>query len=163
MSDEASFEAFVSGLEGQLGGREPDDKTLLGVLDTILGRFGCATGTIHKLDPASGLLTLRVQRGIPDAIMDRVRSIPIGKGMAGLAAQRREPVQMCNLPTDDSGVAKPGAKLTQMEGSIAIPMLVDGAVRGTLGVAKPEPYEFGPQESEQLLHLAAQIGQRFAE
>ncbi len=55
---------------------------------------------------------------------------------------------MCNLQTDASGVVRPGAKLTQMEGSIACPMLDGDKVVGVIGVAKPVPYEFTKAESE---------------
>lgn len=130
-------------------------------LDLILAEFKCPVGTIHKLDAASGLLHLLVRRGIPDAILDRVNRIPIGKGMAGLAAERRECVEVCNLQTDTSGDAKPGAKLTGMEGSIAVPMLVDGRVVGVLGVAKPSAYTFSDAEKQALLAIAAEIGRAF--
>ena len=83
--------------------------------------------------------------------------IPIGKGMAGIAAERMQPVQVCNLQTDASGVAKPGAKDTKMEGSISAPMILDGKLRGTLGAAKPIPYEFSDAESSLLLEAGAII------
>jgi signal transduction protein with GAF and PtsI domain len=136
------------------------DRDLQAVLEKVIDAFGCATGTIHSLDQASGVLRLRAQRGIPEALMDRVSAIPVGKGMAGLAAERREPVQVCNLQADDSGVAKPGAKLTQMEGSIAAPMLDGGKLRGTIGVAKPTTYEFTSEESSRLLRIGELIAAR---
>ena len=77
--------------------------------------------------------------------------------MAGIAAERKQPVQICNLQTDASGVAKPGAKETKMEGSITVPMLLNGQLRGTLGVAKPIPYEFSDAESGILMEAAALI------
>jgi hypothetical protein len=40
---------------------------------------------------------------------------------------------MCNLQIDDSGVARPAAKETKVEGSIAVPMLLEGKLYGTLG------------------------------
>ena len=107
-------------------------------LEIILTRFNCVTGTIHSLDPKSGLLFLLAHRGIPEVILDKVSRIPIGKGMAGIAAERKQPVQVCNLQTDNSGVAKPAAKETRMEGSVAVPMLVEKTIlRGVIGVAKP--------------------------
>ena len=91
------------------------------------------------VDDADGMLHLKAQRGLPPPVLDKVQVIPVGKGMAGIAAERREPVQVCNLQTDDSGVARPGAKMTQMEGSLAAPMLKDGAVRGTAHGTLPVP------------------------
>ena len=106
MSAESSFIHRVEQLLTQ-GGSNP--ASLKEVLELTLGHFDCVTGTIHGLDPKSGLLVLLTHRGIPEVIMDKVSRIPVGKGMAGLAAQRNEAVQVCNLQTDTSGQAKPGA------------------------------------------------------
>jgi L-methionine (R)-S-oxide reductase len=138
------------------------DAALSAVLGQVLSHFDCAVGTIHGFDPATSLLHLRVCRGIPDSILNTVRSIPVGKGMAGIAAERRAPVQVCNLQKDTSGVAKAGAKETKMEGSIAVPMLVDGELRGVLGVAKPVPYDFSEVETSLLLEVASAIGRSFS-
>ena len=112
-------------------------------------------GTIHLLDATDGMLHLKAQRGLPPPVLDKVQVIPVGKGMAGIAAERKEPVQVCNLQTDDSGVARPGAKMTQMEGSVAVPILKEGEVRGTLGVAKPSAYDFSEQETDLLMAVGA--------
>jgi GAF domain-containing protein len=134
------------------------DCALQTALDVVLGHFACAVGTIHELSPQTGMLELRVQRGVPEQLLERVRTIPVGKGMAGLAALRREPVQVCNLQTDSSGLAKPAARETQMEGSIAVPILVGEALCGTLGIAKPVVHEFSAGERALLLNIAAAIG-----
>lgn len=125
------------------------------VLAAVTQHFDCPVGTVHLIDDADGMLHLKAQRGLPPPVLDKVQVIPVGKGMAGIAAERREPVQVCNLQTDDSGVARPGAKMTQMEGSLAAPMLKDGAVRGTLGVAKPSAYEFSDEEASLLMAVGA--------
>ena len=127
------------------------------LLDELLGHFDCVVATLHVLD-ADDLLQLTADRGLPPPVREKVRTVPIGKGMAGIAAERREPVQVCNLQTDDSGVVRPGAKLTQMQGSIALPMLLDGRLRGVLGVAKPAAYEFSADETALLMT----IGERAA-
>lgn len=125
------------------------------LLDRVLAHFDCPVGTVHLLDPADGQLHLAAQRGLPPPVLDKVGVIPIGKGMAGIAAERRQPVQVCNLQSDRSGVVRPGAKLTQMEGSLAVPMLDGDSLRGVLGVAKPVAYEFTAAETELLLAVAA--------
>ncbi len=125
------------------------------ILAAIAKHFDCPVATVHMLDSSDGMLHLRSQQGLPPFILEKVQVIPIGKGMAGIAAERKEPVQVCNLQTDDSGVARPSAKMTQMEGSIATPMLVDGKVLGVLGIAKPTAYDFSSDESELLLAIGA--------
>ncbi len=85
---------------------------LQAALEDVLAHFQAVVGTIHLLDPATNLLQMAAQQGVPDGLRPKVQTIPIGKGMGGLAAQRREPVQVCNLQTDASGVAKPSAKET---------------------------------------------------
>ncbi len=155
----AADNIFIKRVENLLvqGGNDP--ATLKQVLELTLTHFDCVTGTIHALDPKSGLLILLAQRGIPEFIMDKVSRIPIGKGMAGIAAERKQPVQVCNLQTDASGVAKPGAKETRMEGSVAVPMLLEKTIlRGVLGVAKPVAYEFTPAELDSLSHIGELIG-----
>jgi len=130
------------------------------VLAQLTGHFECPVGTVHMLDDDDGMLHLKAQRGLPPPVLDKVQVIPIGKGMAGIAAERKEPVQVCNLQTDDSGVARPGAKMTQMEGSLAAPMLVDGQVRGVLGVAKPSAYDFSNDETALLMAVGALLAGR---
>jgi L-methionine (R)-S-oxide reductase len=127
------------------------------LLEKVLQGFDCQVGTIHSLDRDTGMLKLRARRGIPDIILDKVRMIPIGKGMAGIAAERKQAVQVCNLQTDTSGVAKPAAKDTQVEGSVAAPMLFEGKVRGTIGVAKPIAYEFTKEEMDSLMAIGTLI------
>jgi putative methionine-R-sulfoxide reductase with GAF domain len=147
---------LLGAIEGLLGGEGTDP--LRTALDRVLGHFDCSVGTVHLLDPGSGMLQLRAQRGLPEALLPRVGRIPIGKGMAGLAAERRRPVQVCNLQSDVSGVAQPGARAAPVEGSIAVPMLASGSVRGVLGVAKPNAHEFGEAETALLQEVANLLG-----
>ena len=136
--------------------RTTDDVSaqLQAVMDRLLSRFESAAGTIHLLDEQTGLLKIAAARGMPDVVLAKIGSIPVGKGMAGVAAERREPVQVCNLQTDTSGVVRPGALDTKMVGSVAAPMIgTDGRLRGTLGVAKTVPYEFSQSECELLLKM----------
>ena len=129
-----------------------------GLLAEVVSHFGCTTGTLHFLDEQTSLLKLQSQLNIPAFLLPKVSSIAIGKGMAGIAAQRREPVEMCNLQTDESGVARPAAKETKVEGSIVVPMLLEGKLFGTLGVAKPVPYDFTKAEVSDLLEIGREIG-----
>ncbi len=129
------------------------------VLDESIRAFDCQAGTVHWLDAAGGMLKLAAHRNIPEMIVQLASVVPIGKGIAGLAALNREPVSLCNLQTDTSGQARPAAKATGMEGSLAVPMLVGGELRGVLGVAKAAAHDWSDAEKSLLLAIAARLGE----
>ncbi len=139
---------------------KPDWNSLLAA---VLEDFGCSTGTLHFLDQKTSLLQLETQIGIPDFLIPKLSTIPIGKGMAGIAAERMKPVEMCNLQTDASGVARPSAKDTKVEGSLAAPLLLKNKLYGTIGIAKPVPYDFKTAEIELLMKIGESIGQKLVE
>jgi signal transduction protein with GAF and PtsI domain len=129
------------------------------VLDESIRAFGCQAGTVHWLDAQDGMLKLAAHRNLPPPIAQIVATVPVGKGIAGLAAQNREPVSLCNLQTDTSGQARPAAKTTGMEGSIAVPMLVAGELRGVIGVAMAGAHDWTDAEKSLLLAIAAKLGE----
>ncbi|PCE66019.1 GAF domain-containing protein [Sediminicola luteus] len=130
------------------------------LLEATISHFDCTTGTLHFLDPKTQLLHLKASKGIPGFLMPKVSTIPVGKGMAGIAAERKEAVEMCNLQTDASGVARPAAKETKVEGSLAAPLLLDGVLYGTIGVAKPVAYDFSESEIAALMEIGTEISKR---
>lgn len=129
------------------------------ILQEFLEEFDCVSGTVHQAE--GDRLKLVAHEGIPDSVLTNIEVIPFGKGMAGLAAKRREPVQVCNLQTDDSGVAESRARDTGMEGSITVPVIgSDDTLKGTVGIAKPTSYEFTPTERDQLLTASERVAHR---
>jgi len=126
-------------------------------LGAILAELGCQTGTIHRAG-VDGELKLESQVGVPEFLIPKIASIPFGKGIAGCAAERKGPVQLCNLQTDTSGVARPGAKATGVNGSLAVPVLApDGRVLGVIGVGKLVPHEFTAEETARLETVAREL------
>jgi L-methionine (R)-S-oxide reductase len=128
------------------------------VLDAALAHFGCQAGTVHLL--RDGVLKLAASKNIPESVVHIVETVPIGKGIAGLAAQRLAPVTICNLQTDTSGQAKPGARATGLEGTVAVPMLVDGDLRGVFGIGKAEAYDWPAEETDLLTRLGGALAAR---
>ncbi len=129
------------------------------LLKATIEHFTCQAGTIHLL--REGVLRLATSIGIPPQVAQIVDTVPIGKGIAGLAAERREPITICNLQTDTSGQARPGAKATGMEGSLAVPILTDGGeLRGVLGIAKASAHDWSAEETAQLQAIATAIANR---
>lgn len=154
MRDMNTAANFSNSLENALASGAPQT-----VLDEAIRAFECQAGTVHWLDAQSGLLKLAAHRNIPEAITQIIATVPLGKGIAGLAAERREPISLCNLQTDTSGQVRPAAKTTGMEGSIAVPMLVGGELRGVLGIAKANAYDWSEDEKAALLKIAARLGE----
>src|SRR5438034_2305136 len=157
MTDKEAIDPLLREIKYLLQEEGPIQATLEAILNRVLDRFHCAVGTVHLLDPISGVLMLQAQKGVAEIILDRVRVVPIGKGMAGLAAERREPVQVCNLQSDESGAAKPAARATGMEGSISIPLLDGDSLRGALGIAKAVEYDFTEAETSLLMDAGSLI------
>ncbi len=107
----------------------------LTLLTSLLADLRADSGTLHAIG-ADGVLHLRCAIGIPQPVLDIVRTVPIGKGMAGLAAERKCAVNSCNIQKDATGDVRPGARATGLAGSVAVPVLAtDGRVLGVLGVA----------------------------
>ncbi len=132
-----------------------------GALTAILTLVKAESGTIHLMGPGGQLHLRCASAAIPDAVLGLIRVVPVGKGMAGLAAERREPVSICNIQTDQSGDVRPGARATGLEGAIALPMLLNDRVAGVLGVANRAARTFTPEETELLLAVGGTLA-RFA-
>jgi GAF domain-containing protein len=132
-------------------------------LAAILDETATTTGTVHLI-PGGGqedgrMMQLLAARDIPPVVLDKVRVIPIGKGMAGVAVEKRQPVTTCNLQQDDAGgVIRQGARATGAQGALAVPMLVDDEAIGALGVATREPRDFTRAEIDALLAMANVLG-----
>lgn len=130
------------------------------VLDATIADFNGSTGTLHRLDPVTKLLTLVAQRGIPPNLLPVIDNIPVGKGIAGAAAERREPVELCNLQVDLGGVAKAGARATNVQGSLAVPCLFEDELRGTLGVGLMTPHDFTEDEKARLMEIGRTVAEK---
>ena len=139
---------------GLLNGESDRTKGLEKALGQILSDFQSETGTIHWLDAEKQLLQLSAQVGLPPQMLDVIKTIPVGKGIAGQTVAQNKPVTICNLQTDTSGVAKPGAKQTGVGGALCVPMNRDGKIIGTLGIGTRRQHEYTPEETQRLQEVA---------
>ena len=145
-------------LDRQLSGAASDDEALAHIVD----HFAADSGTIHFVE-ADGLLHLAaVTLGMPDAVMASIQRIPVGKGMAGLAVERRAPVDACNIQTDTSGDVRPGARATALSGAIVVPIFRGDDVVGALGVANRSERSFSEGEIADLMRAARALAARRA-
>jgi L-methionine (R)-S-oxide reductase len=149
---------FAEKISGLLDSNESREIILENILRETLRHFRSETGTIHVLDTDKQLLYLAAQIGLPPQLLDLVKTIPVGKGIAGQVAAQNKPVSICNLQTDTSGVAKPGAKQTGVGGSICVPIGDGDKLTGTFGIGTVRPYEYTAAETGEL----EEIGRRIA-
>ncbi len=130
-------------------------------LALIVGEIGADSGTIHFLLDDGMLHLAAATSGMPDPILTKIREIPVGKGMAGLAVERRQPVSSCNIQIDTTGDVRPGARATAMSGAIVVPIFRGGEVIGALGVANRAEREFSNGEIAHLLDAGRAIAARY--
>jgi L-methionine (R)-S-oxide reductase len=138
---------------------DPNRETVLEqILHVVLAQFRSETGTIHRLDSENQLLYLVSQVGLPPQMLEIVKTIPVGKGIAGQVIAQNKPVSICNLQTDSSGVAKPGAKQTGVGGALCVPLRDGDKIVGTLGIGTIRQHEYTPDETRELEEIARLIG-----
>lgn len=127
-------------------------------LEAFIAEQGAIAGTVHVQRGED--LYLVAAHNIPPQVVAIVAYVPHGKGMAGLAQVRKEPVQTCNLKTDETGNIKPGAKAVDAQAAVALPVLdSDGAVRAVVGLAWSKEGEIGQAEEQAMLKMAAALPQ----
>ncbi|HLJ12912.1 MAG TPA: GAF domain-containing protein [Bryobacteraceae bacterium] len=124
-------------------------------LQHFLTQQHATSGTVHLFQNDG--LKLAATVNIPPQVQQIVAWVPNGKGMAGLALQRNEPVQTCNLKEDSSGNVKPGAKAVDAKAAVALPVRdASGKVRAVVGIAFLDEREFTPADLDTLM-LAASL------
>jgi len=137
----------------------PDRETVLEqVIHVVLAKFNSETGTIHRLDAENQLLYLAAQAGLPPQILEIVKTIPVGKGIAGQVVLQNKPVTICNLQTDTGGVARPGAKQTGVGGALCVPLRDGDKIAGTIGIGTIRQHEYTPDETRELEEIGRLIG-----
>jgi hypothetical protein len=103
-------------------------------------------------------LALEAAQNIPEPVKNIVRTIPRGKGMAGLAFERNEPVSTCNIKTDSSGQVRPGARAVDAKAGIALPVHdAHGQIRAIVGVAFHDEKTLSDEELSALAKAAASL------
>jgi L-methionine (R)-S-oxide reductase len=128
------------------------------ILRDTLETFHSETSTIHRLDAETQLLHLVAHVGLPPQMLDIVKTIPVGKGIAGETAAKNLPVTICNLQTDTSGVARPGAKQTGVGGALCVPIRDGGKVTGTFGIGTRREHEYSAAEINSLQEISNRLG-----
>ncbi len=118
-------------------------------LTEFLNAEGAVAGTVHLR--SGDELELVAAVNIPEQVVEVVRRVPRGKGMAGLVLERNAPVLTCDLQTDTSGDVRPGARAVDAQAAVALPVRDEaGEVRATVGLAFAEDRVLGEAELDRL-------------
>ena len=122
-------------------------------LVVFLSSAKAVAGTVHLCEP--GGLRLGAAVNIPPPVQKAVEWVPSGKGMAGLALERGEPVSTCNLREDQTGAVKPGAKAVDAKAAVALPVRDrTGAIVAVVGAAFGDERDIQGQELDDLQRAA---------
>jgi hypothetical protein len=125
-------------------------------LEGFIAEQEAFAGTVHV--QRGDDLYLTAAHNIPPHVLQIVAHVPHGKGMAGVAQVKKEPVQTCNLQTDATGNIKPGAKAVDAQAAVALPVLdAEGAVRAVVGLAWRREGEIGADQEQAMMQRAAQL------
>lgn len=139
-----------------------DEARFAAALALVQQAFSAQIGTLHRLGSDEHLHLVAASPGLPEPVLAASRRIPLGKGIAGEAAATAKPVSLCNLQTDTSGVARPGAKATGLGGSLCVPTFEGDRVVGTLGIGWMGERAISEHETETLLALGRVLGPALA-
>ena len=133
------------------------------ILDYIVAQAGRLLGTdavaIYRRQDGDGPLSIQAARGLPaDYVADA--KIPVGQGVVGQAALKRQPVAVSDvtviLPGGDD--LMPAAPQHAHRACLAVPLIVKDEVYGGIVLYYPEPREFSVEEIE----LAVAFGDQAA-
>jgi signal transduction histidine kinase len=117
-------------------------------------------GSIYEANEDGNRFHLRATYGLPQALVDALRAAPVrvGEGATGRAAATGAPVQIADLRSDPefAGRLQRISELAGFRALMAVPLLREGRVLGSLTVSRNSPGEFPPEIVELLQTFAAQ-------
>lgn len=132
-----------------------DDKERLTL---AIRHFNCENGSIHRLGEGGLLHLTAAGDGMPPFVLEKIQTIPVGKGMAGTCFERNVPIDTCNLQNDNNVDIQPGAKATGLHGSMVVPIQnSEGKPVGTFGIGTTVDRHFTEEEVKEFQELANSI------
>jgi signal transduction histidine kinase len=113
------------------------------VLETVQKTLGSEWVSLMLLDEERQELSISAALGLPDEVVTTTR-VKVGEGLAGLAAQRREPILVSEQVENDPATQArspelvEGSLLRRIVGSaICVPLMVKDRVLGVLNASRP--------------------------
>jgi GAF domain-containing protein len=149
---------------GEVSGAVSSTLDLETVLNTIVSRAAQLAGAdgaaIQEYDEASREFRIRATHNYDPELVESIRATPIklGEGVTGLAAERREPMQVSDIAREGAYQGHLRDILLRMgyRAVLSVPLVREDQVIGGLVVTRRSPGEFGPEIVELLKTFGTQ-------
>lgn len=143
---------FLHRISGRLGAADPLHEVLdqiVEFLNEVLGADACLIYVLEGTD-----LVLRASKNPRPEFVDQLR-IPVGEGVTGWVAERREPAVISQGAARDLRFRK-YSRLPEdgFEAFLSVPILAGGRLVGVLNLQRRKPHEHSQQE----VWLASTLG-----
>lgn len=132
----------------------PDDQVRM-IVDFIHDYMGVDVCSLYLADD-SGEMVLAATRGLDPRAIGNLK-IPAGKGLVGLAAQSKQPVNVANAHTHAAFYPAADTKEEQFSSFFGAPLVRHGVVVGVLVAQSRESRLFSDEESGFLVTLGSQL------
>ncbi len=126
-------------------------------LAVALENAGMEGGGIHLAEPDRRHLRLYVHMGLPDDLVNELRTVPWGEAVTGIVAATGEPKTFSDLATE-APMARPAASKHGFKSLIVVPVKAKGEVLGTLGLTSKHDVPFAPEVVEMVTAMGNQLG-----
>ena len=128
---------------------EPQEALQL-IVSEAVRLMRASSGSVVLINPSSNLLEIHASQNLPSAATKL--KLRVGEGITGWVARMNKPANIGDVTKDARYVAaRRGVK-----SELAVPLEVNGEVRGVLNVDSDRANAFGPDDQELLQELAVQ-------
>jgi signal transduction histidine kinase len=120
------------------------------IVDEAVRLTQATSGSVALIDPTLNLISIEAAHGLPDGA--RELKLQLGEGITGWVARQGQPARIGDVRSDPRYVAvRPGVR-----SELAVPLEVNGKIRGVINVDSDRGDAFGSEDELLLQELARQ-------
>jgi signal transduction histidine kinase len=120
------------------------------ILEEAMRLMRASSGSTVLLNPTNDFLEIHASKGLPPAAADF--KLRVGEGLTGWVARTGQPARVGDVTKDRRYIMlRP-----EVRSELAVPLEVNGEVRGVINVDSEQPDAFSAEDEELLTALAAQ-------
>lgn len=132
------------------------EKALSTIVDMVKQAIACDVCSVYLTDAENRTHVLAATNGLRREAVGKV-SLPLGRGLVGLVAERAEPLNVGDAPSHPRYLHVTETGETQYRGFLGVPIIQNRKVLGVLVVRQEAEREFVDDEVTFLFTLAAQL------